>query len=148
MRRDSLDHRFVEFIPEQLDEGILYVSIEYTTVAHLCCCGCGQEVSITLSPSDWRIIFDGKTVSLEPSIGSWSLPCQSHYFVTRNRVVWAKKWSISEIDACRSYHAAQKQPHCPDDSSEGTADQVSQGLPGNNNAITNEIWGWLKSWWT
>ena len=89
MRRDNLEHRFVDFIPERLDEGILYVSIEYTTVAHLCCCGCGKEVSITLSPTDWRLVFDGKTISLEPSIGSWSLPCQSHYFITRNRVVWA-----------------------------------------------------------
>ena len=148
MRRDSLEHRFVDFIPEQLDEGILYVSIEYTTVAHLCCCGCRQEVSITISPTDWRLIFDGKTVSLEPSIGSWSLPCQSHYFVTRNRVAWAKKWSISEIDAGRSYHAAQKEPRRGDDSSEGSAGQVAQCLPDKDNAMTNGIWGWLKSWWS
>jgi hypothetical protein len=80
-----VQHRFVDFIPEQLEEGVLYVSIEYMTVAHLCCCGCGQEVSITLSPTDWRLIYDGKTVSIEPSIGSWNLPCQSHYFIARNR---------------------------------------------------------------
>lgn len=148
MRRDSLDHRFVDFIPEQLDEGILYVSIEYTTVAHLCCCGCGQEVSITLSPTDWRLVFDGKTVSLEPSIGSWSLPCQSHYFVTRNRVVWAKQWSRAEIDAGRRYDAARKQPRRAGDSSEETPVQEAQGLPDKDNAIKRGIWGWLKSWWS
>ena len=148
MRRDSLDHRFVDFIPEQLDEGILYVSIEYITVAHLCCCGCGQEVSITLSPTDWRLVFDGKTVSLEPSIGSWSLPCQSHYFVTRNRVAWAKQWSRAEIDAGRRYDAARKQPRRAGDSSEGAPVQVAQGLPDKDNAIKRGIRGWLQSWWS
>ena len=110
MRHDQLQHRFVEYIPERLEDGVLYISIEYMTVTHLCCCGCGQEVSTTLSPTDWRLIFDGKTVSLEPSIGSWSLPCQSHYFITRNRVVWAKKWSAAEIEAGRQYDVGEKAP--------------------------------------
>jgi hypothetical protein len=74
MRHDQLQHRFVEFIPEQLEESILYISLEYMTVTHLCCCGCGHEVSVTLSPTDWRLICDGRTVSIEPSIGSWRLP--------------------------------------------------------------------------
>jgi hypothetical protein len=33
--------------------------------------------------------FDGRSVSLTPSIGSWSLPCHSHYFLTRGKVRWA-----------------------------------------------------------
>lgn len=97
MSHDHLQHRFVEFIPERLDDGILYVSMEYRTVSHLCCCGCRSEVVTPLGPTDWRLIFDGKCVSLEPSIGSWSLPCRSHYWIRRNRVVWAPCWSEEEI---------------------------------------------------
>ncbi|WP_417924835.1 DUF6527 family protein [Collimonas pratensis] len=27
---------------------------------------------------DWSLTYDGKTVSLDPSIGNWSLPCRAH----------------------------------------------------------------------
>lgn len=148
MKRDNLKHRFVYFIPERLEEGILYVSIEYTTVSHLCCCGCGQEVSITLGPTDWRLIFDGKTVSLEPSIGSWSLPCQSHYFITSNRIVWARQWSRAEIDAGRRNDAAKKRPHRAYDSPAEPAVQTAPNSPKKDNATKRGIWGWLRSWWT
>lgn len=35
------------FIPERLEEGILYVSIKYHTAAHLCPCGCKNKNSNT-----------------------------------------------------------------------------------------------------
>ena len=145
MRRDQLQHRFVEFIPEQLEDGVLYVSIEYMTVAHLCCCGCGQEVSVTLSPTDWRLVFDGKSVSLEPSIGSWSLPCQSHYFITRNRVVWAAKWSSAEIEAGRRYDAARKrqQPNAESPVPVPVPKPPHEDMP-KKGGIVN----WLRSWWS
>jgi len=38
---------------------------------------------------------------LSPSIGNWSQPCQSHYWIIENRIVWAKKWSPSRIEANR-----------------------------------------------
>ncbi|WP_342776660.1 hypothetical protein [Hankyongella ginsenosidimutans] len=44
MRHKRLDHRFVEHIPERLEPGVLYVSMDYATSAHSCCCGCGEEV--------------------------------------------------------------------------------------------------------
>ena len=34
----------VEFIPEHIEEGVLYISELYRTAVHKCCCGCGQEV--------------------------------------------------------------------------------------------------------
>jgi hypothetical protein len=95
----QLGHEFVEFIPDVVEEGKLYVSIEYATVVHKCCCGCGKEVVTPLSPADWRLIFDGKTISLDPSIGNWSFPCRSHYWIRNNRVRWAEQWSQSRIDA-------------------------------------------------
>ena len=89
----KLAHKFVEFIPDALDEGVLYVSLTYGTVSHRCCCGCGREVVTPLTPTDWKLIFDGETVSLYPSIGNWNFPCRSHYWITHNHVEWAEDWS-------------------------------------------------------
>lgn len=71
----------------------------YATVVHKCCCGCGNEVVTPLSPADWQLIYDGRTISLYPSIGSWSLPCKSHYWITHNQIRWASQWSSAEIEA-------------------------------------------------
>ncbi len=101
MRTDSVRHEFVEFIPEELEEGTLYVSIPYATASHRCCCGCGAKVVTPLTPTDWRVTFDGETVSLDPSIGNWGLQCQSHYFIDRGRVVWGRRWTAREINEAR-----------------------------------------------
>lgn len=95
----KLSHRFVEFIPEVLEDGVLYVSIAYGTVSHRCCCGCGREVVTPLTPTDWKLIFDGETVSLHPSIGNWNFPCRSHYWIQRNQVEWAEDWSDRQVEA-------------------------------------------------
>ena len=80
---------FVEFIPERLEDGILYISRRYSTASHLCCCGCRQEVVTPLNPAKWQLSERGKTVSLSPSVGNWSFPCKSHYWIDGNRVRWA-----------------------------------------------------------
>lgn len=72
-RRREIRHEFVEFVPATLAEGVLYVSLEYGTASHLCCCGCGNKVVTPLSPTDWRMIYDGETVSLDPSMGTGTL---------------------------------------------------------------------------
>lgn len=97
----ELRPEFVDIVPDGLCSGVLYVSVKYTTVVHLCCCGCGHEVVTPLSPNDWKLVFDGESVSLSPSIGNWSFPCQSHYWIVRGRVRWARRWSRSEIDHVR-----------------------------------------------
>ncbi len=86
----------------------LYVSIEYATTVHKCACGCGKEVVTPLSPTDWMLIFDGKTVSLDPSIGNWGFPCRSHYWVRTNRAVWAEDWSQARVDAKRAHDRRTK----------------------------------------
>lgn len=99
MRTRTLEHRFVRSIPRELEGGILYVSMEYATVVHSCCCGCGEQVVTPLSPTDWRMIYDGESVSLMPSIGNWQLPCRSHYVIRRGRVIEAGPWSPEQVDA-------------------------------------------------
>ena len=87
MKQDVvLKHEFVEFIPGELKEGTIYVSIRFGTASHLCVCGCGNKVVTPIRPTDWKLIFDGKTISLDPSIGNWSFACQSHYWIRNNKV--------------------------------------------------------------
>jgi Family of unknown function (DUF6527) len=141
-----LRHEFVEFIPEELEQGTIYVSIRFATVSHLCCCGCGSKVVTPLRPTDWKLIFDGKTISLDPSIGNWSFACKSHYWIKRNKVVWAWQWSQEEIAAGRAhdslakeeYFTAAKTPAAP-------ATHVSGGELGDGKP-KESVWQRLKNW--
>lgn len=122
MRRTALDPEFVEFIPAELDEGMLYVSMAYATTAHLCACGCGTKIVLPLSPAEWRMSFDGEAVSLLPSVGNWQLPCKSHYWIKGNKIRWAASWTKEEIAAGQRRDAADleayfasRQPLAPPD---------------------------------
>jgi hypothetical protein len=88
MTRHSVTFEFVDYIPEQLEEGVVYIAPEFGAVIHLCCEGCGERVSTPLHPEQWTLTFDGQTISLSPSIGNWDLSCKSHYFIRHNRVEW------------------------------------------------------------
>lgn len=93
MNRRTIEPLFVKSVPRQLEAGVLYVSMEFSTAIHSCCCGCGHEVVTPLSPTGWKLIYDGESVSLRPSIGNWNLPCKSHYFITRNRIILAESFA-------------------------------------------------------
>lgn len=98
----SVKHEFVDVIPDALAEGVVYVSIPFTVAVHKCFCGCGEEVVTPISPTDWTLLFNGKTISLDPSIGNWGFKCQSHYWIRGDKVYWATKWSQEEIEANRA----------------------------------------------
>jgi len=108
-RFQTIRHEFVEFIPEELDEGVLYISIPYATTQHKCACGCGSRVVLPLHPTHWKLTFDGETVSLSPSVGNWSFPCQSHYWIEHDRIRWAPKWSRQRIEAGRTKDRLQRE---------------------------------------
>ena len=103
MENFSISHEFVDFIPPKsdMDDHTLYIAIEFATASHKCFCGCGNEVVTPISPVGWKLIYDGETVSLSPSVGSWSLDCQSHYWIRRDVVEWALPMSPEEIAAVR-----------------------------------------------
>lgn len=100
-RIETIRAEFSDFIPGTLQSGIIYVSKKYETASHLCCCGCGNKVVTPLKPGGWRLSTHGDTVTLYPSIGSWSLPCKSHYWIRGNKIIWARQWTQSEIEAAR-----------------------------------------------
>jgi len=107
----TISFEFVEFIPEKLKDGKVYISPRYSTAVHKCCCGCQEEVVTPLSPVDWELIFDGKTISLYPSIGNWGLKCQSHYWIRKNKVVWSDKWSDSKIKRLQESEQIEKEDY-------------------------------------
>jgi hypothetical protein len=115
MDRAPIRHEFVETVPAEREEGVLYVSIEFEVTVHNCFCGCGSKIVLPLSPTDWRLTFDGDTVSLWPSVGNWSYPCQSHYVISRNEIVWAPAWTKKQIDAGRARDWARKAAYYGDE---------------------------------
>jgi hypothetical protein len=78
----------VHHMPKELEPGILYVSEEFDVAVHLCACGCENEVVTPLGPTRWAFRESEEGPSLSPSIGSWQLPCKSHYWIDDGKVRW------------------------------------------------------------
>lgn len=87
----------VHYMPKELKPGVLYVSEEFDTAAHLCACGCGSKIRTPLGPTEWKFEQTDSGPTLRPSVGNWQLPCQSHYWIKRGKIVWAPKWTAEEI---------------------------------------------------
>lgn len=111
MKHRRIAFEFVEHVPENMKDGVLYISTKYATAIHKCCCGCGSEVVTPLSPAQWSLRFDGESVSLDPSIGNWNFPCRSHYWITRNEVRTALPWSKKRVEAGRARDQAALKRH-------------------------------------
>jgi len=125
----TFTHKFVDVMPEKLEPDVIYVSLRFSLVSHLCACGCGEEIVTPLSPKDWQLIFNGETVSLYPSIGNWRLSCRSHYWIEQNRVAWAPNY----------------QTPAPDDFADELPVTKSGTLP--KPSITDRLWARLKRRW-
>lgn len=86
MKKKKLRHLFVDSIPADLQDGIIYVCLKHNIVSHLCACGCRHRIDTPIDPDEWKFSYNGKAISLFPSIGNWDIPCSSHYFITNNMV--------------------------------------------------------------
>ena len=131
-------YEFVKLLPPELKAGVIYVSLEYGTVAHLCACGCGSKVVTPITPMDWKLVFDGKTISLHPSIGSWSLPCRSHYWIRRNRILWAPRWSQARMQRARHARAL---------GSSSLVNPTRSSLARISSSKETSVWSILRKWW-
>ncbi|WP_244998583.1 MULTISPECIES: DUF6527 family protein [Pseudomonas syringae group] len=61
----KLRNAFVEFIPDELEAGVLYCR----TTTHLCPCGCDNELPLPIFKTQWKLTYNGE-VSLDPSVGN------------------------------------------------------------------------------
>lgn len=154
MKHTRLEPRFVKGVPRELEPGVLYVSMEYGTVVHSCCCGCRLEVVTPLTPTDWELTFDGESVSLWPSVGNWNLPCRSHYVIRKNRVIEAGPWSQARVEkaqrreqAARAQYYGQpsrlEEPEQSDKSSQ-VGPELQAPSSSNGSAVTQTRNGWLS----
>ena len=105
----KLKHKFTKSIPSDIDDETLYISCDYKVAIHKCCCGCGNKVVTPFSPKDWYLKFDGETISLHPSIGNWSFPCQSHYWIKDSKVRLASKWTREQVEENRRRDVSRRQ---------------------------------------
>lgn len=95
---------YVANLPEQLQEGVIYICEEFDATAHKCCCGCGEDVYNKLGPAKWQLTKERNgTVSLYPSIGNWKYACRSHYWIVNNRVIDAGAMSKRAIKAIQKW---------------------------------------------
>lgn len=137
MRQIDFRHQIVEFIPEHLEEGILYVSYRYKTVVHKCACGCGEEVVTPLGPTDWSIHIEKGAATLYPSVGNWSFACRSHYFIRNGRIVWAGQMSRREIERGRAFDRKVRELYIR---------EVNREKAPTRNLL-HKAWMALKGWW-
>lgn len=149
MRHLMLEHRFVGNVPRELEPGILYISMEYATAVHSCCCGCGERVVTPFAPTDWRMTFDGDSITLYPSIGNWYQKCKSHYVIQRGRVLEAAPWSPAQIEAERIRDKKAKAAHFDKEhgacaTSMQAHDSRARGREANQSP--SSFWARVKAW--
>lgn len=101
MKTKRWDIEWVDDMPSILEPGIVYIAVRHRLTEHVCACGCGEEVSLPLGRSEWKLAYDGESISLWPSIGNWRLPCKSHYLIRESNTVWCNRWNEREILAGR-----------------------------------------------
>lgn len=100
-------------IPKELEPGVLYVSEEFGTAAHLCACGCGAKIRTPLGPTEWTFYDTPAGPTLHPSVGNWQQPCQSHYIINKGQTIWVAKWSADQIEAGRAAEELRRKAYYP-----------------------------------
>ena len=86
IRQVLIKPEYVEFMPELMEEGVVYISKAYGVSIHLCLCGCKEKTVLPLhSVHGWVLTEKNDKISFTPSIGNYQLPCNSHYIITNNK---------------------------------------------------------------
>lgn len=104
----------VQYLPKDLDEGVLYVSKEFEVAGHLCPCGCKNKIITPIGKTEWSYSERKGKPSLYPSLGNWQLPCRSHYWITKGVIEWSYQWSDQQIKAGAEAEAKQKENYYKD----------------------------------
>ncbi|HVT87716.1 MAG TPA: DUF6527 family protein [Tepidisphaeraceae bacterium] len=119
-------------MPKTLEPGVLYVSEEFGAAVHLCACGCGSKVSTPLGPTEWKFEETAAGPSLRPSVGSWQLPCKSHYWIRGGNVVWSGAWTPEQVLAGRQAEERRRRAYFD------AKDRKRGG-------VLQRLWRWIKS---
>jgi hypothetical protein len=109
---------------------VLYISRQFRTACHRCCCGCGTKIVTPLRPTEYSLTDVGGRISLYPSVGNWNHPCRSHYVIRNGQVIRAGAMGQAEIDEGRALDQAEKRAYYS---------RRPQSWLAN-------IWNWIKRW--
>lgn len=127
-----LEVAYVEYIPKTPEAGVLYVSTQFGAAVHLCACGCGAKVSTPLGPTEWALRETASGPTLTPSVGSWQLPCKSHYWISGGKIVWAGEWTPEQILAGRRAEDNRRRAYY-------------DALDRKRGGLLRRLWRWVKS---
>lgn len=122
----------VHYMPKTLEAGVLYVSEEFCTAAHLCACGCGSKIRTPLGPTEWSFKETPLGPTLHPSIGNWQQACKSHYLIIEGKVIWANQWTPEEIKAGRYAEESRRKTYY-------------DALDSRSSGYLRKFWNWLKN---
>jgi len=126
----ELEH--VHYMPKELKLGVLYVSKEFKTAAHLCACGCGAKIRTPLGQTEWSIDETNKGPTLHPSVGNWQQACQSHYWIYQGEVRWDYAWSPKQITMGRRHEEERRSVYY-------------DALDRQHRGVMRRFWLWVKS---
>lgn len=127
----KIELQHVQYMPKELQQGVLYVSEEFGAAAHLCACGCGAKIRTPLGPTEWTLDETDSGPSLYPSIGNWQQACQSHYWIHRGEIIWADRWTPERIKSGRIGELNRRRLHYEN------VDRQSGGF-------LRKFWRWVK----
>ncbi len=122
----------VQYMPKELEPGVLYISEEYGAAAHLCACGCGTKIRTPLGSAEWTLEETDIGPTLYPSVGNWQQACQSHYWIYRGEIKWSKKWTPEQIAAGRYGEEERRRAHY-------------DALDRQRERFLRRLWVWVKS---
>lgn len=90
MKINELRPEYVYYVPDKMEEGVLYISREFRLANHLCACGCGVETVTPLGKDGWQLTDNNGLITVRPSIGNfrWENPYHAHYYITNNNIEW------------------------------------------------------------
>ncbi|WP_415926996.1 DUF6527 family protein [Mesorhizobium argentiipisi] len=78
---------------------------------HLCACGCGNKVPISLGPAGWSVRDRNGKPTVWPSIGNGQLPCRSHYIITDGKIHWAPSMSAAQAVTALQHDHRRREAH-------------------------------------
>lgn len=77
-----------EYLPDQYEPGIVYISNYFMCAAFICPCGCNDQVYLRINcPEHPSWSFDGKN-TLEPSIQK-TTGCKAHFYIKQGKATLA-----------------------------------------------------------
>lgn len=87
-RITKIQVRYTKHIPEELENGIIYISKHFNVAVHLCACGCRGEAVTPLNR--WDLTENEGKVTLSPSIGNWKgeRSYHAHYHIINSEIKW------------------------------------------------------------